>query len=70
MATSGDIELAVDSDGLRPGREEVVQLVEARDAVVERLGEERFADVAVQSFLLSPPLRLTGQSGLRPTPEV
>lgn len=47
-------------DGLRPGREEVVQLLEARNAVVERLGEERFADVAVQSFLLSPPLRRVG----------
>ena len=69
MATSGDIELAVDI-ARDASAEEVVQLVEARDAVVERLGEERFADVAVQSFLLSPPLRLTGQSGLRPTPEV
>jgi hypothetical protein len=49
-------------DLLGPGGEELVQLLQALDAAVGRLGEERLADVAVEPLLLAPPFRLTGQS--------
>ncbi len=53
------------ADLLGPGREEVVQLLQARDAAMARLGEEGFADVAVEPLLLAPALWLSGQSWLR-----
>jgi hypothetical protein len=49
---------------LRPGGEQVIELIDRLDAVVGGLGQERFADIAVEPFLLSPPFRLTGQSCL------
>ncbi len=38
-------------------REQVIELVEGLDAVVARLGQERFADIAVEPF---PFPRLSG----------
>jgi hypothetical protein len=49
-------------DLLCPGGEELVQLVEALDPAVGGLGEEGLPDVGVEPLLLSPALRLTGQS--------
>ena len=51
-------------DLLGPRGEQVVQRVQGLDAVVAGLGQERLPDPPVQPFLLSPPLRLTGQSRL------
>ena len=47
-----------------PGGEQVIQMVERLDAVVFGLGQERLPDIPVESFLLSPAFRLTGQSRL------
>jgi len=38
-----------------PGGEQVVELVQGLDAVVGGFGQERFADVAVEPFLLPRP---------------
>ena len=43
-----------------PGGEQVVELVQRLDAVVGGLGQERLPDVAVEPFLLPPPLRRVG----------
>ena len=40
-----------------PRGEQVVELVQRLDALVAGLGQERLPDVAVEPFLLSPPLR-------------
>src|SRR5260370_1090101 len=40
-----------------PGGDQVVELLEGLDAVVDGFGQERLPDVAVQPFLLTPPLR-------------
>ena len=45
---------------LGPRGEQVVELVEGLDAAVGGLGQERFADIAVESFLFPPPLRRVG----------
>src|SRR5258707_1224209 len=52
-------------DLLGPRGDPVVELAQRLDAVVHRLGQDRLQDIPVGSFLLSPPLRLTGQSQSR-----
>ncbi len=47
---------------VRPGEEQVVQLLERGDALMGRLGQERLSYVAVEPFLLAATLWLTGQS--------
>jgi hypothetical protein len=47
-------------DLLGPGHEVVVELLEVGDPAVFHLGDERGADVGVESFLLAPALRLVG----------
>jgi len=45
---------------LGPGQETIVQLGEAGDAVRLGLGEEAFADEAIEALLLAAPLGLSG----------
>jgi len=45
---------------LGPGQEPIVQLGEAGDAVRFGLGEEAFADEAIEALLLAAALRLSG----------
>jgi hypothetical protein len=48
------------ADVLGPRGEQVVELAERLDAVMDGFGQERLADMPVESFLFSPPFRRVG----------